>query len=110
MMGHRMSFIRRPSSFLLIPVGSPGRDLHFVRLPRLAVALWAQRSDVGCDVAGFGPAQGKVRHLRMRVEQEEGEPLWAEIWPACNGCEGGDVDARLALTVRHDVAGRAPAL
>jgi hypothetical protein len=29
MMGHRMNLIRRPSSFLLIPVGSPGRDLHF---------------------------------------------------------------------------------
>jgi hypothetical protein len=34
MMGHRMIFIRRPSSFLLIPVGSSGRDLHF--------AEWAQ--------------------------------------------------------------------
>jgi hypothetical protein len=39
MMGHRMNFIRRPSSFLLIPVGSPGRDLHFEGLfARLANA------------------------------------------------------------------------
>jgi hypothetical protein len=30
MMGHRVSIIRRPSSFLLIPVGSAGRDLRCV--------------------------------------------------------------------------------
>ena len=37
MTGHRMKIIRRPSSFLLIPVGSPGRDLP------LRHGVWANK-------------------------------------------------------------------
>ncbi len=107
MMGHRVSSIRRPSSFLLIPVGSPagicicgasvaiGRrrtraDRMRMKHHRAQAAVFpdhalAQRSDIGRNVAGFGPAQGKVRHLRVRVEQEEGEPLRTELRPARDG-------------------------
>ena len=108
-MGHRMNFIRRPSSFLLIPVGLSGRDLQFEGLAQPTNPLPAQRSDIGSYVGGFDPTQGKVRHLRMRIKKEEGESLRAEIRPVRNRCEGGHVGAGLDLATLHDMAARAPA-
>lgn len=112
-MGHRMGFIRRPSSFLLIPVGSPAgicilwHVLWHVAAGQRAASV-ATRYRPRCRRLRSG--SGESSAFRMRVEQEEGEPLRAEVGPARNRCKGGNVRTRLGLAVRHDVAACTPAL
>jgi hypothetical protein len=67
MTGHRMDLTRRPSSFLLIPVGQEPTGICILLWMR---RLLAQRADIGRDIGGLGPVQRKIGHLWMRVEQE----------------------------------------
>jgi hypothetical protein len=71
MMGHRMNLIRRPSSFLLIPVGSPGRDLHFESaFARSAQSSAAARSRKlrEVDASDDRPEQPTARAIEMTNE------------------------------------------
>jgi hypothetical protein len=69
---------RRPSSFLLIPVGQTGRDLHLDR-HSCSGCLFAQRADIGRNIGGFGSAQQKIRHLRVGIEQKESHLLRRKV-------------------------------
>src|ERR1035438_2802682 len=60
---------RRLSTFLLIPVGSSRQGFAYGSPVN---CLFAQRADIGGEISRFVPAQRKIRHLWVRVEQEEG--------------------------------------
>jgi hypothetical protein len=82
------------------------------RLFRLARSrvLFALRTDIGGEIGRLAPAQGKIRHLRVRVEQEEGDLFRREIRLARDCGKRGSVGAGLILVAVDNVAGGALAL
>src|ERR1700730_588909 len=67
------------------------RPARLLRLILASCALFAQRADIGGEIGRLVPAQRKIRHLRVRVEQEEGNLFRGEIRLACDGGKRGSV-------------------
>ena len=72
--------------------------------------LASERGDVGGDVFRVASAQSHLWHFRMRIEQEERDPLRAEPGRLRDAGKRRSIGARLLLIGRHDVARRTPTL
>jgi hypothetical protein len=71
--------------------------------PRPSEAL-----DIVGDVGRLAPRQCHIWHFRMWLEQKKSKLFATEIRHLSDGRKRRDVDARLVLIGRDDMAGRAP--
>lgn len=76
----------------------------------IVALLFAQRADIGGKIGRLAPAQREIRHLRVRVEQEESHFLRREIRLACDCRKRRSIGTGLLLAGVNHVTGGAPAL
>ncbi len=67
-------------------------------------------ADLGGEIGRLAPAQRKIRHLRVRVEQEEGDPFRRKVRLARDCFKRGSVGAGPPLVGVHHMTDGAPAL